>query len=206
MLACNCDISLNGTVGTASTPSFGARFVNSILSTSGTMNVTVVGNLGLLASDSSTQLYSGGPQTVTATGAITLQAGSGNFTQAQIISNANQNISAASLVLAAGSGGSVNAAIVEREGNQTVTVSNAISLVGGASGVSNYANLQSQGNQSISVGAGGLSLIGGGGVSPSDSNNWARIASTGGGTQTITVNNGGAVNLLGGSSSQAGDA
>src|SRR6185295_18862764 len=98
---------------------------------------------------------------------------------------------------------------------QIITGATGIAVTGGASGggvdgsnngLGNFARIRNDnGSQQISVGAGGITMAGGGG---SLTDNFAFVvqgsstAGSPGTSQSVTINNGGAITLQGGSSAQ----
>ncbi len=138
---------------------------------------------GGIADATNTGIFSSsGPQTVSTTGMLSITAG----TQP----NTASTFGAEASVYNTGTG------------PQTVSAKG-ISLQGGSIGSTNVAFVQSNGSQSVTVGTSGISLTGGsGGASATD--NFAQIfqnAATGT-SQTVTVNGGGSITMVGGSSAK----
>ena len=94
-----------------------------------------------------------GNQTVTLTGALSLHGGS-----AAGPASANADTPPSSTT--ANSGG---VSLLSRHGKQTITAAS-ISLTGGAGGSENFANILSNGGQDFTIGAGGLTMTGGTGT------------------------------------------
>lgn len=115
-----------------------------------------------------------------------------------------QTISAGTIALQGGGGGTLNLARILSGNTQSLTA-NSISLTGGAAGgglgTGNSAAVVTSGNQNISVGGGGLTLTGGGGTL---TDNMAQVYQSGttGTSQTITISGGGTLAMTGGSSAQ----
>jgi len=122
-------------------------------------------------------------------------------TYLQVSGSGAQTITAANQfsILGAASGSSGNANVQTSTGLQTVTA-NGILLQAGAGGSNNWAYLQSNGGQNITAGAGGITLLGGGGAGSSQ--NFAQITQSGlASNQIITINGGGNLTIQGGSGS-----
>jgi filamentous hemagglutinin family protein len=179
-------------------------------------NVFASGNMTLFSSGTMTQaagtlVSAFGTLDVTAAGTLTIQGGAGAATS--MTSQGNQTVSANSIQVLGGAGGTNASAALRMNGSagtQTVTATNGISIIGGANGggvggAGNYATISSNGNQNITVGNGGLTLTAGGGTG-AETGNSALLAHNGGaGTQqSITVNGTGSINITAGSSTLTG--
>lgn len=169
-----------------------------------------------------------GTQTISATGVapnISLTGGAsgginGEGNTARIISDIGQSITANTITIKGGAGGSENFAglgMANTAGTQLIQAAG-ITLEGGARSapgavaggldVGNAAEIVSNGNQQIGVGAGGLSIFGGGGTLTDNRATVFQGNSSGtavpGTFQSIEVSGGGAITLVGGSSALSG--
>ncbi len=157
-------------------------------------------------------LNAGATQSISVTGGgtMTLTGGTGNAStnnQANIYTQGTAqtiNFSAGGVLqIAGGTVGSSNIAqVAELSSGSTQTVAGVTSIVlagggsGGGLGKGNSARLQSAGSQAVS--AGGLTLLGGGGALTDNSAILNQTSTSG--SQSITVGGGGAINMVGGSS------
>ncbi|MDP1537336.1 MAG: filamentous hemagglutinin N-terminal domain-containing protein [Burkholderiales bacterium] len=152
----------------------------------------------------------GGQQITVGAGGISVTGGGGNnaahITQAGAASTQTITVNNGGSITLLGGTGTDAYARIQSDGTAQVidvTAGGGIALTGGPSGSGNAARIRSAGDQSISVGSGGLSMTGGGGPL---TGNVASLyqAGTTGTSQILTVNNGGAITLQGGSSAQTG--
>jgi filamentous hemagglutinin family protein len=141
-------------------------------------------------------------QTLNVSGALSLTGGAGDLgSYAELFSEGNQAINAASLLLQAGGSGKGNHANIAfgNLGNVTQKITaNSITMQAG-NGTNNYAGIHAHGaNLAQTVTAGTLNITGGGGAT---SGNWAHLwlddtAGVNAGKQTIAV---GTISMTGGS-------
>jgi filamentous hemagglutinin family protein len=183
---------------------------NAIVSTVGTMNVGAA-NLAVNATSTTTsELFSGGLQTINAGGITVQNSASGTLNRARIRSSGGQTITANQITLIGESDStsqSNNAEIFNSGGAQSITVNGGgtVSITGGV-GTTNLVRIQNQGlgPQSITFTAGGaLNLQGASGAGGS---NIVRVTNISGSAQTISFTGAGAINLTGGTVGAMNDA
>ncbi len=169
--------------------------------------LTGIGNLTV------TNAFTQASGTINTTGNLSITQASGNLNIANMISAANMTLAATAGSInvqdtTVAANGTMNVAASNNlnvisntapaelisTGMQTINV-NGITAQGASSGVGLYALIEGGAGQDITVGASGINLTGGSG----GNTNRALIQQLGvGSSQTITVNNGGSVNLTGG--------
>jgi len=154
-----------------------------------------VGTQRITLTDGGSISVTGGASSDTAAGT----AGSNGDIQANGTAQTLIFTDGGSIVMSGGSIGNDNQAFIRATaGNQEVTGVDRIEIEGGTSGATNYARILAFRNQTIAVGEGGITLRGGSGVV----SNHADIQQTGSiGTQTISIDDGGALRIFAGSSS-----
>lgn len=173
-----------------------------------TMDVFAGHDLALIGGSSvsgtygpSVVLQSWDTQTVYASNAITLTAGSANNTyggvsfyggSVAIQANGDQTVSAATIELVAGTAGHDNTAIIEGGGSmQTINVTTLLDVKGGGGGIDNYAHIHATGaygSQIINAAGAAIILTGGASGGALDHENGANInlgSSNTGGSQTV---------------------
>ena len=182
----------------------------SITGTAGSTSGTIVAHEGIAIVNDANVQATGGALTLIGTAspgnpAIEIDAVGGSVNPAHaFVEGGTVTVTANGLLTLAGGTGTGEFAVLQSIGDQTVNATGIV-LTGGASGgglnTGNPASIRSFGNQNISVGSGGLTLTGGGGAL---TDNLAIVYQAGlaGTSQTITVHNGGSINLQGGSSAQ----
>ena len=197
---------------TINVPAGDLTIQDAIVNAAGTMDITVSGNLNVVAVAAPTQLNSTGLQTIGANGILVQGAAAGTDFSSAIVGGGGQNITAgaAGIVLNGGTGGFGNFADIlvpnGSPGGQTITINGGGSLnLNGGSGQFNSAVIQSTGagGQTITfTGAGSVLNVRGG--SGGISSNFAEVASLT--TQAIHFLAGGAINLTGGNIGTEADA
>ncbi len=161
-----------------------------VFSGSGVVGRTISLTGGTIGSDAYAEIYAGaGTQDITGARQITLTGGASGGGVTDVGGTTHGNL-----------------AVINAEfGTQTI-IADGISLQGGAGGTNNLAAIVGGADQFVTVGSGGLDLTGGGGSSVGELKNAAIVFKSNdvaGTSQTISVGDGGAITLQGGTASNS---